>query len=685
MTEDFPLGDLQSFIMANGFIREGEARKIMRQICNGLGLLHMRGLAHGDLQLRHVTIVHLPEKNTEWRVKIGGYRLHYPTVPISNGSPEDFINTVAHSDLSFLSPEVVGGYTLRKSSTFDGLNGIKALDVWAAGELAAHMLTGSPTFGLDFQKLFDYKAGIISFPTKKLDQAMVSAFGKRFIATLMHPDPLMRPVLPLDPRQDAIAEWIEPANCWEAKELKAVPQATLYHNKILPPLMHYTPDGSKLVMIDPHAITIRTSSSGFIGSWIYKNDRHAAYHASAISSCGKRLAVYDAESHAIKIFDLSKRRNTGPSISYPISEALIIPPGSDGELAQFQQPQTILNFHPTGSTLLSASPCTFATLDLSLLPNPANPLPYQATIDSREEPIVNACYAHDGLAIVVSHRNYTTFTSLSNGRFTRRVAHPVPARVIAIAPDGHRVILGSKDGDIWSLSTSSLIESKEGFWVPVWRGVYGYPVDSIDIAPSPMPSTREGTTSANAVTVAVVSGEKLTLLSLGDDQVDCCLGWVEFKKRKALIARIKPQTDREDHLEIALWSGGESRITFLKLDGFYEKGANNNTDTAEEQESERKDMLTSTGGILICEGEIEVGGASEGEEDDEEDDEVKDEEEKDDERANDGEEDGEEEDDEVKDEEEEDENEIEENEIGEDEESSSSGCGSWILDGYRDE
>ena len=39
----------------------------------------------------------------------------------------------------------------------------------------------------------------------------------------------------------------------------------------------------------------------------------------------------------------------------------------------------------------------------------------------------------------------------------------------------------------------------------------------------------------------------------------------------------------------------------------------------------------------------------------------------------------------MKDKEEEDENEIGENEIGEDEESSSSGCGSWVLDGYRDE
>lgn len=588
--------------------------------------------------------------------------------PISYGSPENFIKTVAYGNLSFLSPEILGGYTLRKPSTFEGINGIQAFDVWAAGEVAAQMLTGSPTFGLDLPKIFDYQAGTVLFPTKKLDQAMVSALGKRFITKFMHQDPFMRPTLPLDPRRDAIAQWIEPANYWQAKELKSVPLATLYHNKILPPTMHYTPDGSKLVLIDSHTITMRSSSAGFISSWIYENDRHAAYRASALSSCGKRLAVYDAHSNAIKIFDLAKRRNTGPSISYPVSEPLITPTVSNSPFVQLQQPQTILNFHPTGSTLLSASPSTFTTLDLSVLPNPADPLPYQPKTDSREEPILNACYTNDGLAVVISRRNFTTFTLLSTGKITRRVAHPVPARVIAIAPDGHRLILGSKDGDIWSLSTSSLIQSEEGCWVPVWRGIDGYPVDSIDIALSSTPSTREGVTSATAVTVAVVSGERLTLLSIGDDQDDCCLGWVEFKKRKALIAKIKPRADSENHQEIALWSGGESRITFLKLEGFHEKdkveGGNyfkrpieptvageneNHNENAEEQKKEQDYVYTSTGGILICGSEIEVDGAIEKEDDEEGlDEETK-----------------------------------KENEEGEG--ASSSGCGSWVLDGYSDE
>ncbi|KAJ4418882.1 hypothetical protein N0V85_001254 [Neurospora sp. IMI 360204] len=328
------------------------------------------------------------------------------------------------------------------------------------------------------------------------------------------------------------------------------------------------------------------------------------------------------------MFDLSKRRNTGPSISYPVSEPLITPPVSNSPLVKLQQPQTILNFHPTGSTLLSASPSTLTTLDLSVLPNPADPLPYQPKTDSREEPILNACYTNDGLARVVSHSNYTRFTLLSNGQVNRRVAHPVPARVVAIAPDGHRLILGSKDGDIWSLSTSSLSQSEE-------------------------------------VTVAVVSGERLTLLSIGDDQDDCCLGWVEFKKRKALIAKIKPRADSENHLEIALWSGGESRITILKFEGFHEKdkveGGNNfkgpveptvagetenHNENTEEQKKEQDYVYTSTGGISICEGEIEVDGASEKEDDEEEENEK-------------------------------------ENEEGEG--ASSSGCGSWVLDGYNDE
>lgn len=67
---------------------------------------------------------------------------------------------------------------------------------------------------------------------------------------------------------------------------------------------------------------------------------------------------------------------------------------------------------------------------------------------------------------------------------------------------------------------------------------------------------------------------------MGSDQDDHCLGWVEFKQRKALIAKIKPRADKENHLEIALWSGCESRITFLKFEGFYEdekvEGSGNN-------------------------------------------------------------------------------------------------------------
>ncbi|KAK3497405.1 uncharacterized protein B0T23DRAFT_312299 [Neurospora hispaniola] len=559
----------------------------MRQICNGLGLLHQEGLAHGDLQLCHVFIDRLPEHNPdqhnrEWRVKIVGCRLHCPTSANSHGSPGTFINTVAFANLSFLSPEILGGYTPRDPATFEGLNGIQAFDVWAAGEVAAQMLTGSPTFGLDLQMMFDYQAGTVSFPTRKLDQAMVSELCKRFIMTFMHQDPFMRPTLPLDPRRDVIVQWIEPANCWQAKELKSVPLATFYHDKILPPTMHYTPDGNKLIVIDSYTITIRSSFAGFISSWIYENDRHAEYRASALSSCGKTLAVYDAHSNAIKIFDISKRKNTGPSLSYPVSEPLITFPMSNSLFVQLQQPQTILNFHPTGSTLLAASPSSFTTLNLSIVPNPADPLPYQPKTDSREERILNACYTNDGLATVVSHRNFTRFTLLVNGQVTRTVAHPVPARIVAIAPDGHRLILGSKNGDIWSLSTSSFVQSDKGCWVPVWRCVDGYPVDSIDIALSSTDPTQKGGTkcSADAVTVAVVSGERLTLLSMGSDQDDHCLGWVEFKKRKALIAKLKPRADKENHLEIALWSGGESRITFLKFEGFYEdekaEGGGNN-------------------------------------------------------------------------------------------------------------
>lgn len=354
------------------------------------------------------------------------------------------------------------------------------------------MLTGSPTFGLDLQMMFDYQAGTVSFPTRKLDQAMVSELCKRFVATFMHQDPFMRPTLPLDPRRDAIVQWIEPANYWQAKELKSVPLATFYHDKILPPTMHYTPDGNERVVIDSYTITIRSSSAGFISSWIYENDRHAEYRASALSSCGKTLAVYDAHSNAIKIFDISKRKNTGPSLSYPVSEPLITPPMSNSLFVQLQQPQTILNFQPTGSTLLAASPSTFTTLNISIVPNPADPLLYQPKTDSQEEPILKACYTNDGLATVVSHRNYTRFTLLSNGQVTRTVAHPVPARVVAIAPDGHRLILGSKDGDIWSLSALSFVQSDEGCWVPVWRCVDGYPVDSYRHCPVIYPSNSEG-------------------------------------------------------------------------------------------------------------------------------------------------------------------------------------------------
>lgn len=380
----------------------------------------------------------------------------------------------------------------------------------------------------------------------------------------MHQDPLMRPTLPLDSRQDYIAQWTEPANCWDGERLKTIPLATLYHNKILPPTMYYTPDGSKLVVIDPHTITIRTSFAGFISTWIYENDKRAAYRASAISSCGKRLAVYDAQSNTLKIFDLAKRRNTEIPISYTVSECLFTQPVSHSSVVELQQPQTILNFHPTGSTPFSAFPSTFATLNLSVLPNPANPLLYQPMTDTQEDPIPNVYYTNDGLAVIISHKNSTAYTLLSTGEVTLEVEHPVPARVVAITPNGDRLILGSYNGDIWSISrwhSSSFIASEDICWVPVWRGVDGYPVDSIDIA---IPS-YERATSAGIFTVAVVSGGEVESSAHRRPSRRLLLGVVEYKKRLPLLAKIKPRVEGESHLEIALWSGDESKITFRSL------------------------------------------------------------------------------------------------------------------------
>ena len=567
-----------------------------------------------------MTVQELPYR--EWRVKIGGCRLHEPVSPVSYGNPKDFFDNLAYGNRTLLPPEVLESYASRKPPPFKGVSDIQAFDVWATGEVAAQMLTGKPTFGHNLRILDDYRTGKIPFPTKDLDEAMVSGLGKRFITTFMHPDIEMRPTLPLDPnRDDLIPKWLEPGNCWYGKELKPIPLATFYHNKILSPTMHYTPDGSKLVVIDPYTITIRSSSAGVIKSWIYENDRHAAYGASALSPCGKRLAVYDRRPNSIKIFDLSNTRNTEPSISYPVSEPLMSPKGSNSP--SLKQPQTILGFHPTGSKLLSASPSTFATLDLSVLPQPDDPLPYQLKTDSSEEPILNAFYAKDGHSVIISRKNLTTVTMLSTGEVVRRVAHPVPASVVALAPDGLRLFLGAKNGDIWYFDAPSLFPLKRGEWVPVWKGKDGYPVDSIDIAHAPGALTQEGKIVSSAVTVAVVSGERLTLLSVGDLHDDYCFGWVEFKMRKAEIAKIKPRSEGENHLEIALWSGGESRITFLKFEGFYgkDKGKSpeltvarepdNCEETAKEQKKKQDCLFSSNGGILACEDETEIDDASE--------------------------------------------------------------------------
>ncbi|KAK3395363.1 hypothetical protein B0T20DRAFT_481725 [Sordaria brevicollis] len=540
----------------------------MRQVCNGLGLLHQEGLAHGDLQLRHIIIDRLPQSNSlgqhrSWRVKIGGRRLHYPANPTENESAEEFINAIAYNNLSFLPPEILSCYTLGRPLAFQTPLDIQSIDVWAAGEVAAQLLTGKPIFGLKTQKIMYYQEGTAHFPAWKLDVAMVSALGKRFIATFMHQDPLMRPTLPLDPRNE-IAQWVEPANCWDAEQLKRIPLATLYHAKILPPTMHYTPDGSKLVVIDPQTITIRTSFAGFTSTWIYENDKHAAYRASALSSCGKRLAVYDANSNAIKLLDVTQIRNNETPVSYAVSERLF----THSQVVEWQQPLMILKFHPSDSTLLSASSNTFATLNLSVPANPASPVSYQPLEGTRRDPIINTCYTTNGLVLIICYENFTTYTWLQNGEVLFELEHPVPARVMAISPEGERLILGSYNGTIWSISLPlNPPRSEATYWVPVWRAVDRYPIDSIDIAPP----SHEGATSAGVVTVAVVSGEKLTLLRIGDDQDDCCLGWVEYKKRKALLAKIKPRVEGESHLEIALWSGGESRITFLKFDKYFEK------------------------------------------------------------------------------------------------------------------
>jgi len=137
-------GDLQSYLESKGGkLSEDEARKIFRQMVEGLQYIHSQGFCHRDLKLENFLL------DSQGNVKISDFGSS--NVLDANESPDhmkpDTDPSLLHAVCGtpyYLAPEVVA------KQGYDG----KTADVWSCGVILFKLLTGYFPFGGKLTKLF---------------------------------------------------------------------------------------------------------------------------------------------------------------------------------------------------------------------------------------------------------------------------------------------------------------------------------------------------------------------------------------------------------------------------------------------------------------------------------------------------------------------------------------------------
>jgi serine/threonine protein kinase len=157
-------GELFDAIVERGSLNETDARKVMRQLTDGIVYVHSRGVAHRDLKAENVLLV---RRDSLEQVKIADFGL------------ANVCGTGAHLKTSCGTPDYVAPEILLG----DGYD--FAVDMWSLGILAYVLLCGYPPFWGESQSELFRKIIDCNYAFNRDDWADVSDTGLNFVAKLL--------------------------------------------------------------------------------------------------------------------------------------------------------------------------------------------------------------------------------------------------------------------------------------------------------------------------------------------------------------------------------------------------------------------------------------------------------------------------------------------------------------------
>ncbi|KAK6503324.1 hypothetical protein TWF481_008347 [Arthrobotrys musiformis] len=172
--EFFPLGDLGKVIGSGPPLSEIETSQIIRQISEGIRVMHESGFAHRDLKPSNILVW---TRSPVWIVKLADFG-------ICKQGVEDDTRITEIGTPGYVAPEVLRIVPVREFSV--------AIDIWAVGVITVELLLR--------RRLFRYMGDLLSYVKGDMpldldsdaSRISLSASCRDFIQGLLIPDPARR-------------------------------------------------------------------------------------------------------------------------------------------------------------------------------------------------------------------------------------------------------------------------------------------------------------------------------------------------------------------------------------------------------------------------------------------------------------------------------------------------------------
>ncbi|KAH6884896.1 kinase-like domain-containing protein [Thelonectria olida] len=165
--EYLPLGDLETYARKHGPLPETDIRAVVKQVLEGLQIMHRESFAHQDLKPQNILIC---QASPNWWIKLADFGL--------SKRLDESVTTQVAGSFGYMAPEIFG-FTCKGAKT--------AVDFWALGCIIYRLATGIVPFQLT--ELPDYCSnGVFPSFTANISNSLLE-----LIKNLLSPNPLLRP------------------------------------------------------------------------------------------------------------------------------------------------------------------------------------------------------------------------------------------------------------------------------------------------------------------------------------------------------------------------------------------------------------------------------------------------------------------------------------------------------------